>query len=83
MSTFDRLLYFQIGRLDLEADNRFPQLLILAIHKYNDEIYELALEAFCALPLAAVMNKQFLCIHGGISPEFQTIDDMRKVFVLI
>jgi serine/threonine-protein phosphatase 2B catalytic subunit len=49
------------------------------VHKYSDEIYELAVESFCALPLAAVMNKQFLCIHGGLSPELQTIEDLRQV----
>jgi serine/threonine-protein phosphatase 2B catalytic subunit len=51
------------------------------MHKYNEEIYEMICDAFCALPLAAIMNKQFLCIHGGISPEFQTIDDMRNVWL--
>lgn len=50
-----------------------------AMHKYSEDIYELALESFCALPLAAIMNKQFLCIHGGISPELQTIDDLRNL----
>ena len=50
-----------------------------AMHKYSEEIYELALESFCALPLAAIMNKQFLCIHGGISPELQSMDDLRNV----
>ncbi|KAL7292983.1 hypothetical protein TKK_0013433 [Trichogramma kaykai] len=47
--------------------------------KYDLEIYEACLTAFNALPLAALVNKKFFCIHGGLTPEILHLEDIIKI----
>lgn len=49
------------------------------LHKYSNDLYEESLRSFNALPLGAIMNKQFFCVHGGLSPELKTLNDLVKL----
>ena len=46
---------------------------------YDDEIYELVLQCFDAMPLAAIIGGDYFCIHGGISPKFKTLKSIEAI----
>ncbi|MCP8716187.1 MAG: serine/threonine-protein phosphatase 2B catalytic subunit [Asgard group archaeon] len=49
------------------------------LHKYSAQLYEVSLTSFNALPLAAIMNEQFFCVHGGLSPQLTSLDSIRRL----
>jgi serine/threonine-protein phosphatase 2B catalytic subunit len=49
------------------------------LEKYKEEqIYELFLESFEAMPIACVVNNDYLCVHGGISPDLANPEDINR-----
>jgi len=51
----------------------------LGKRKYSEHLYDVCTSVFDKLPLAAIVNKQFFCAHGGISPHMQTVEDLRVI----
>lgn len=48
--------------------------------KYNDRTFKLFSESFSALPLATLIGKKYLVLHGGLfSDDKVTLDDIRKL----
>ncbi|EEB07750.1 serine/threonine protein phosphatase [Schizosaccharomyces japonicus yFS275] len=47
--------------------------------KYNERTYRIFSETFVALPLATLIGKHYLVLHGGLfSKDTVTLDDIRK-----
>lgn len=57
--------------------------LLIGLHKYNLDLFDACIKSFWCLPLAAIMNKQFFCVHGGLSPELKSLKDIKNVTMLI
>ena len=50
------------------------------VRKYgNSNPWSYCIEVFDLLPIGAVVDGEVLCLHGGLSPEIRTIDQIRTI----
>jgi serine/threonine-protein phosphatase 2A catalytic subunit len=48
------------------------------LRKYgNANVWKIFTELFDYLPLTAVVENQIFCLHGGLSPSIDTLDQIR------
>jgi len=45
----------------------------------KDIVFDKINNVLCALPLCAVINNKIFCVHGGISPYLNKLDDINKI----
>jgi serine/threonine-protein phosphatase 2A catalytic subunit len=50
------------------------------VQKYgNSNVWKYFMDLFDFLPLTAVIENQFFCVHGGLSPSIETLDDIKAL----
>ena len=49
------------------------------LSKFDEDIYKMIMDTFDARPLAAIVNKKYLAVHGGISPDLKKIENLEKL----
>lgn len=50
-----------------------------ALTKFDEEVYNMIMEVFDSLPLAAIVNNKYFAVHGGISPDLKKIENIEKI----
>ncbi|CAN6972563.1 unnamed protein product [Brassica rapa subsp. trilocularis] len=47
--------------------------------RYNVRLWKTFTDCFNCLPVAALIDDKILCMHGGLSPDLKTLDDIRRI----
>mmetsp|Transcript_7183 Transcript_7183/g.10507 ORF Transcript_7183/g.10507 Transcript_7183/m.10507 type:complete len:511 (+) Transcript_7183:198-1730(+) len=72
-------IYLTRGNHETKNMNRIYGFEGEAKAKYDDKIFELFLEVFCHLPLAAVIENKVFVTHGGIPVDPCSLEEINKV----
>ncbi|EGR29243.1 ser thr protein phosphatase family protein, putative [Ichthyophthirius multifiliis] len=76
---FPETIYFLRGNHECRQMTSFFNFRDECKYKYDQEIYDLLMDSFDLMPLSCIVNGKFLALHGGISPELRTIEDIKKI----
>ncbi|WKY10612.1 hypothetical protein Q1695_002738 [Nippostrongylus brasiliensis] len=81
---FPRQVFLLRGNHEIKSVNRtygFYSDLRLRYSNDNecDELLDAVAKVYSQLPLAALLCEKILCLHGGLSPKLQSIDDIRRI----
>ena len=52
---------------------------IFSLNRYNVETYRRFGTVFSYMPVAAVVGGKIFCVHGGISPNLQSLEQIRNI----
>ncbi|KAJ8598120.1 hypothetical protein CTAYLR_007398 [Chrysophaeum taylorii] len=47
--------------------------------RYNIKMWKTFTDCFNCLPVAAIVDEKIFCCHGGLSPELQQIDQIKRI----
>ena len=61
-------------------------LLIISVYqnekgkrRYNIKSWKTFTDCFNCLPVAAIIDEKILCMHGGLSPELSSLDQIKRI----
>lgn len=64
---------------DNHFDEYFANHVDTICYKYTENLYSAFISAFSYLPISATVNKTSFCIHGGICPKLDRIDNINTM----
>lgn len=51
----------------------------LGKRRYNIKLWKTFTDCFNCLPIAAIIDEKIFCCHGGLSPDLQGMEQIRRI----
>ncbi|KAI0988272.1 hypothetical protein GJ496_003892 [Pomphorhynchus laevis] len=76
---YPNLFYMLRGNHESEQVNRVYGFYDECRLRYSRQLWEAFLSMFDCMPIAALIANKVFCSHGGLSPNLNSFDDIRKI----
>jgi serine/threonine-protein phosphatase 2B catalytic subunit len=77
--SFPETIHMLRGNHECRQMTTFFNFRTECLYKYDQEVYDMFMDSFDLMPLACVINGKFIAVHGGLSPELKTLDDINRL----
>ena len=57
----------------------FPCVIFKGKRRYSFKLWKSFGDCFNCLPVAAIIDDKILCMHGGLSPELESLDQITRI----
>lgn len=54
-------------------------IMFLGKRRYNIKLWKIFTDCFNCLPVAAIVDEKIFCCHGGLSPDLQSMEQIRRI----
>jgi len=71
--------FFLRGNHEAELVNRLYGFYDECRRRYNIKLWKQFIEMFNWLPVAALIDDKIFCVHGGLSPDMQSIEQLYNI----
>lgn len=78
-ANFPNQIFLLRGNHECRQMTQFHNFRSEVLEKYDQEIYDLLMDSFDRMPLACIINGQYITLHGGLSPGAMTVAEINKL----
>jgi serine/threonine-protein phosphatase PP1 catalytic subunit len=67
------------GNHECASSNRIYGFYDECKRRYNIRLWKTFTDCFNCLPIAALIDEKILCMHGGLSPELSSLEQIKRI----